>query len=261
MEEDLIEAADQDQRLAPPIEVLQDPPRRDPGGLDPAVERGSTGACLRPQDQRQQDEDLIEAQAHGRGRDGELVLLVRGELDGLSQPFPEPRILLAEVVRILLDQFGTRRPAGVLGRDGGLDLLGMVVDGLSAAVGGLGLMGDVTIVPVKHAAALAIQVAMDILSMGGPLAVWIPSAIPLLRSTPSHDQDVFDLVFQSVNLKSTDSAQIGTIPNAISTDPQTTWGLDHRFGHFVWASGHQIEAKPYGIGPSFTRTAVHWPKR
>ena len=38
-------------------------------------------------------------------------------------------------------------------------------------------------------------------------------------------------------------------------------GLDHRFGHFVWASGHQIEAKPYGIGPSFTRTAVHWPKR
>ena len=38
-------------------------------------------------------------------------------------------------------------------------------------------------------------------------------------------------------------------------------GLDHRFGHFVWASDHQIEAKPYGIGPSFTRTAVHWPKR
>jgi hypothetical protein len=38
-------------------------------------------------------------------------------------------------------------------------------------------------------------------------------------------------------------------------------GLDHRFGHFVWASDHQIEAKPYGIGPSFIRTAVYWPKR
>ena len=38
-------------------------------------------------------------------------------------------------------------------------------------------------------------------------------------------------------------------------------GLDHRFGHFVWASDNQIKAKPYGIGPSFTRTAVQWPKR
>ena len=89
VEEDLIEAADQHQRLTSRIEVLQDPPRRDPGGFDPAVQRGSTGACLHAHDQRQQDEDLIEAQAHGRGRDSELVLLVRGKLDGLSQPFPE----------------------------------------------------------------------------------------------------------------------------------------------------------------------------
>ena len=89
VEEDLIEAADQHQRLTLRIEVLQDPPRRDPGGFDPAVQRGSTGACLHAHDQRQQDEDLIEAQAHGRGRDSELVLLVRGKLDGLSQPFPE----------------------------------------------------------------------------------------------------------------------------------------------------------------------------
>jgi hypothetical protein len=108
------------------------------------VQRGSTGACLRPQDQRQQDEDLIEAQAHGRGRDSELVLLVRGKLDGLSQPFPEARILLTEV-GILLDQFGTCRPAGVLGLDGRPDLLGMVVDGLSAAVGSVGLMSDVAV--------------------------------------------------------------------------------------------------------------------
>ena len=46
---------------------------------------------------------------------------------------------------VLLDQCGTRRPTGVLGPDSGLDLLSMVVDGLSAAVGGLGLMGDVPI--------------------------------------------------------------------------------------------------------------------
>ena len=144
MEEDLIEAAHQHQRLAPPIEVLQDALRCLPGGLDPALNRGATGACLRAQDQRQQDEDLIEAQAHRRGRDGELVLLGRGELDGLSQPVPESRILLAEVLS-LLDQFGARRPAGVLGLDGGLDLLGMVVDSLSAAVGGLGLMSDVAV--------------------------------------------------------------------------------------------------------------------
>ena len=106
------------------------------------------GACLCPQDQGQQDEDLLEAQAHGRGGDGELLLFARGEFDRVSQPVPEPGILLAEEL-VLLDQFGARRPAGVLGRDGGLDLVGMVVDGLSAAVGDLGLMGDVAIPPVK----------------------------------------------------------------------------------------------------------------
>ena len=73
MKEDLIEAADQHQCLALSIEVLQNPPRRLPGGLDPTLNRGATGACLCPQDQRQQDKDLIEAQAHGRGRDGELL--------------------------------------------------------------------------------------------------------------------------------------------------------------------------------------------
>ena len=70
--------------------------------------------------------------------------LARGEVDGLSQPVPEPGILLAEAF-VLLDQFGMGRPSGMLDLDGGLDLLGMVVDGLSAAVGGLSLPGDVTI--------------------------------------------------------------------------------------------------------------------
>ena len=54
VEEDLIEAADQDQRPALPIEVLQDASRRDPGGLDPASECAASGAYLRAQDQGQQ---------------------------------------------------------------------------------------------------------------------------------------------------------------------------------------------------------------
>ena len=142
--EDLIEAADPHQCLALSIEVFQGPPRRLPGGLDPTLNRGATGACLCPQDQRQQDKDLIEAQAHGRGRNGELPWLGRGELNGLSQPVPESRILVAEIV-VLLVRFGARRPAGVLGRDGGLDLVGLVGDGLSAAVDGFGLMSDVAV--------------------------------------------------------------------------------------------------------------------
>ena len=48
---------------------------------------------------------------------------------GRTTPVPEARILLTEV-GILRDQFGTCRPAGVLGLDGRLDLLGMVGDGI-----------------------------------------------------------------------------------------------------------------------------------
>ncbi|HMB07415.1 MAG TPA: hypothetical protein VKP69_27245, partial [Isosphaeraceae bacterium] len=53
-------------------------------------------------------------------------------------------ILLLEVL-ILREQFGSRRPSRMLGLDGGWDLLGMVVDGLSATVGSLGLMSDVAV--------------------------------------------------------------------------------------------------------------------
>ena len=144
VEEDLIEAADQDQRPAPRIEGLQDASRRQPRGFDPAVQRGTTGAGLLAEDQGQQDEDLVEAQPHRRGGDGELALLARGELDGLSEPVPELGILLTEVL-ILLDQLGPRRSPVVRVLDGGLDLLGMIVDGLSATVGDLGLAGDIAI--------------------------------------------------------------------------------------------------------------------
>jgi hypothetical protein len=53
VEEDLIEAADQDQRPAPRIEGLQDASRRQGRGFDPAVQRGTTGAGLLPEDQGQ----------------------------------------------------------------------------------------------------------------------------------------------------------------------------------------------------------------
>ena len=107
-----IEAADQDQRPALSVEVLEDTRRLLSGHLDPALGRGAPGAGLFAQDDRQQDEDLVEAQAHRRGRDAELVSLARGELDGLSQPVPEPSILLSEVF-VLLDQFGVGRPSGI----------------------------------------------------------------------------------------------------------------------------------------------------
>jgi hypothetical protein len=147
-EEDLIETADQDQRLAPCIEGLQNPSRCQPRGFDPAVHRGTTGACLLPQEQGEQDEDLVEAQSHRRGGDGELPLLGRGEFGRLREPGPELGILPAEVLS-LLDQLGPGRPTLVLGLDGGLDLTGVVIDGLSATVGEVGLVGDMAISAIQ----------------------------------------------------------------------------------------------------------------
>ena len=87
---------------------------------------------------------MVEAQPHRRGGDGELPLLDRGEFDRLGEPVPELGILLAEVL-ILLDQLGTSGPALVLGHDGGLDLTGVIRDGLSAAVDAVGLVGDMAV--------------------------------------------------------------------------------------------------------------------
>src|SRR4051794_23577393 len=141
MEEDFVEAADQHERLASRIEVLQDLTRGLAGGFHPAVDRGTTGAGLCAEDQGQQDEDLVEAQPHRTGGDGELALLARWEVDGRSEPVPELGILVTEVL-IPRDQLGPRRPPVVRALDGGLNLLGMIVDGLSATVGESGLAGD-----------------------------------------------------------------------------------------------------------------------
>jgi hypothetical protein len=53
-------------------------------------------------------------------------------------------------VLILLDRLGARRPSLVLGLDGGLDLTGVVIDGLSAAVGAVGLMGDMAVETIRE---------------------------------------------------------------------------------------------------------------
>src|SRR5512135_359408 len=211
MEEDLIEAANQDQRPALPVEVLEDTGRLLSGRLDPALDRRSTGACFGAQDQGQQGEDLIEAQAHRRGRDGELVLLARGELDGLSEPVPESGILLAEAL-VLLDQFGVRRSAGVLGLDGGLDLLGVVVDGLSATLGRLGLTGDFAVHAGEARGGVGDPGCQGYLEHG--VGLWRVDAVsnPTLQIHPLARSRRFGLAFQSVNLRSADFAQSGMIP-------------------------------------------------
>ena len=84
---------------------------------------------------------MVEAQPHGHGRHGELLLLGQRKLDGLEQPVPQLGVFLAEGF-VLPDQFLPGRSAAVFGLDGGHDLLGMVVDALAAAAGLLGLLGD-----------------------------------------------------------------------------------------------------------------------
>ena len=144
----------------------------------------AAGAGRGAQDEGQEDEDLVEAQAHRGGGDGELLPSGLGEVDGLREPVPELGILVAEGLE-LVEELRPRRSAGMLGLDGGLDLLGMVVDGLSATVGPLGLGGDVAVRPGRQAAALAIQVATGILSMGGgPSWVRVGEATAHWGSTP-----------------------------------------------------------------------------
>src|SRR5205814_4045856 len=104
------------------------------GGLAPAMHGRATGSRRGAQEDGQQYDDWVEAQAHGPGGHGELLLLGPGELDGLEQPVPELGVLLAER-RIFLEQWLPRRSVAVLGLDGGQDLLGMVVDTLAATAG------------------------------------------------------------------------------------------------------------------------------
>ena len=61
----------------------------------------------------------------------------------------------------------------MLGLDGGVDLVGMIVDGLSATAGGPAWRVTSPWMPARPAAALAIQVAKGILSMGWASGVWI----------------------------------------------------------------------------------------
>jgi hypothetical protein len=71
-------------------------------------------------------------------------LLHRGEVDGPFEPVSELGILLSEA-RILGDQGEPCRPTVVRVLDGSLDLVGMIVDGLSTSVGDLGREGDVAV--------------------------------------------------------------------------------------------------------------------
>jgi hypothetical protein len=142
VEEDLVEAADQDQGFAPGIERIEGTPCGPAGGLDSAVERGSSGRGAAPEEDHQQDTDLPEAQAHCRGGDSELVPLGGWEVDRMSEPAPELGVVVAKLL-ILRHQLGTSRALGILGLDGGVDLAGMVVDGLAATAGLTGTTGDI----------------------------------------------------------------------------------------------------------------------
>src|SRR5512135_1480700 len=67
-------------------------------------------------------------------------------------------------------------------------------------------------VPVKHAAALAIQTARGILSMGWALRSGDHVSNPTLEAHPHDPSRPFSLAFRSVNFKVADLAQFGTFP-------------------------------------------------
>ena len=96
MEEDFIETTDHDQGLGRLVQSLEDGTGGLAGGLDPAMNSRSTRSGRDAQEDGQQDDDLVEAQAHGQGGQSELLLLGERELDGLEQPLPELGVLPAE---------------------------------------------------------------------------------------------------------------------------------------------------------------------
>ena len=116
------------------VEDRQDPPGAAAGRLDDPVQGRAAGTGRGAQDDGQEPADLVEAQAHRGGGDSELLPSGLGEVDGLLQPRPELRILVAQGLE-LVEELLPRRSAGMLGFDGGVDLLGMVVGGLPATAG------------------------------------------------------------------------------------------------------------------------------
>ena len=82
-----------------------------------------------------------QAQSHGQGHRGELVLLDQGEVDGQRQPIPKLGVFLAQDL-VLLDQLFSGQAARVFRDHGGMDLLRTVVDALAAAMDLLGLVRD-----------------------------------------------------------------------------------------------------------------------
>jgi hypothetical protein len=85
----------------------------------------------------------LEAEAQGRGLDGERAALGLGALQALVPPVPPVLVLLAQAAVLL--QPHSAAGAGPLGvGDRLLNLLGMVVGGLATAAAGLGLAGDGT---------------------------------------------------------------------------------------------------------------------
>ena len=69
------------------------------------------------------------------------MLLDQEELDGQRQPIPKLGVFLAQGL-VLLDQLFSGRAARVFCGHGSMDLLGMVVDALAAAMDLLSLVRD-----------------------------------------------------------------------------------------------------------------------
>ena len=141
VEEDLIQASRHDQGLALGIEPLEDPAGRLTRSLDPAANRGPSRGLPRSQQQNQQVADLIETEPHGLGLAANFCCLAWGNSMARSTQFQSSAFSRAEGLDFP-DQLLARRASGVLGRDGVVDLTGLIVDGLTRTVGSTCLEGN-----------------------------------------------------------------------------------------------------------------------
>ena len=152
--EDLIQTQANDQRATGPVEDLQQPAGTASLLLHPAPQGRTTRPQCGGQENGQQGEGLLQAEAQGGCLHGELPALGLGALEALVQPVPQLLVLLAQALVLGKEVFaGRARPLGV--GDGVLDLLGMVVGGLPTTTALLGVAGDVAVGAKQHGGGVA----------------------------------------------------------------------------------------------------------
>ena len=124
------------------------------------------------------------------------------------------------------DQLLSGGSAAVLGLDGGQDLLGMIVDALSATAGLLGLLGDRAVGAGEASGGIGDPTNKGYGAHGdGSSWVWVRVNNRTHEVHPPKNQEGTGRILPSVNLEMPFSAPFGTIPGSLTADEDPGWSF------------------------------------